>query len=75
MTVMENKASLLKMEGPAIAHIFFDSNHVCLITLPAFASSSSCCSEADINRGSCACASSLAPILILVAKFGAKVWK
>ena len=35
MTVIENMASLLKMEGPAIAHNFFDSNHVCLSKLLA----------------------------------------
>ena len=32
---VENMASLLKMEGPAIAHNFFDSNHVCLSKLLA----------------------------------------
>lgn len=28
MTVRENMANRLKMEGPAISHIFFDSWHV-----------------------------------------------
>ena len=36
MTIIENMESLLKMEGPAIAHNFFDSNHVCLSKLLAF---------------------------------------
>lgn len=69
MTVMENMASLLKMEGPAIAHNFFDSNHVCLSKLLAFNSSSWFCSEVDVNRGCCSSSSSLTPMLILVTKY------
>ena len=67
MTVIENMASLLKMEGPAIAHNFFDSNHVCLSKLLAFNSSSWFCSEVDVNRG--CCCSPLTPMLILVTKY------
>ena len=64
---VENMASLLKMEGPAIAHNFFDSNHVCLSKLLAFNSSSWFCSEVDVNRG--CCCSPLTPMLILVTKY------
>ena len=70
MTVMENMASLLKMEDPAIAHNFFNSNHVCLSKLLAFNSSCCFCSEADVNRGCCSSSSSsLTPMLILVTKY------
>lgn len=33
MTVMENMARRLKIEGPAICHNFFDSSHISLIVL------------------------------------------
>lgn len=52
MTVRENMARRLKMVGPAMCQIFFDSAHVCL-TKFASSSSSSCPPEVvGSNRGS-----------------------
>lgn len=41
MTVSENMAIRVKMEGPAMSHVFFDSNQIRLIKFPPFDSCSS----------------------------------
>lgn len=54
MTVRENKAIRVKMEGPAMCHVFFDSNKIRLIKFPPFDScsyTSSAAADDEINRG------------------------
>lgn len=61
MTVMENIARRLKMEGPAICHNFFDSFHVLVMRVASLDDSSPCsfCSGLESKRG---LSSSLLPI-------------
>lgn len=51
ITVTENMARRLKMEGPAICHIFFDSADTLLLKLPLLGSSSRP-RRLEINKGS-----------------------